>query len=151
MPNAAGARCALFAVAIPLLGCATTHSPREDVRSAVEAANKQFMQAVGRGDAGQLANLYTVDAQLLPPGNPIVTGRQAIQGYWQGAFGAGLKSLMLTTAEVQASEGGAYEVGRYAIPGEGGNNADTGKYVVIWKRDDGQWKLHRDIWNSDKP
>lgn len=22
------------------------------------------------------------------------------------------------------------------------------KYVVVWKRVDGQWRLHRDIWNT---
>jgi ketosteroid isomerase-like protein len=25
---------------------------------------------------------------------------------------------------------------------------DSGKYVVIWKREDGAWKLHRDIWTT---
>jgi len=23
------------------------------------------------------------------------------------------------------------------------------RYVVVWKREGGQWKLHRDIWNSE--
>lgn len=22
------------------------------------------------------------------------------------------------------------------------------KYVVVWKKEDGQWRLHRDIWNT---
>ena len=27
---------------------------------------------------------------------------------------------------------------------------DEGKYVVVWKKqEDGSWKLHRDIWNSN--
>jgi ketosteroid isomerase-like protein len=28
---------------------------------------------------------------------------------------------------------------------------DKGKYIVIWKQEDGQWKLHRDIFNSSMP
>jgi hypothetical protein len=28
---------------------------------------------------------------------------------------------------------------------------DQGKYIVIWKREKGQWKLHRDIFNSSVP
>jgi ketosteroid isomerase-like protein len=28
---------------------------------------------------------------------------------------------------------------------------DQGKYIVIWKQDGGQWKLHRDIFNSSLP
>jgi ketosteroid isomerase-like protein len=28
---------------------------------------------------------------------------------------------------------------------------DKGKYLVLWKKEDGKWKLHRDISNSDLP
>jgi len=28
---------------------------------------------------------------------------------------------------------------------------DKGKYIVIWKQEEGQWKLHRDIFNSSMP
>jgi ketosteroid isomerase-like protein len=28
---------------------------------------------------------------------------------------------------------------------------DEGKYVVIWKRHQGKWKLHRDIWTTSMP
>jgi hypothetical protein len=45
----------------------------------------------------------------------------------------------------------ANEVGKYRITGEGGKLLDTGKYVVVWKREQGQWKLHRDIWNTSMP
>jgi ketosteroid isomerase-like protein len=24
----------------------------------------------------------------------------------------------------------------------------TVKFVVVWKKTDGQWRLHRDIWNA---
>jgi ketosteroid isomerase-like protein len=34
---------------------------------------------------------------------------------------------------------------------EGGQVIDNGKYVVLWRREAGQWKLHRDIWNSSQP
>jgi hypothetical protein len=32
-----------------------------------------------------------------------------------------------------------------------GSILDTGKYIVIWKRENGAWKWHRDIWNSSRP
>jgi ketosteroid isomerase-like protein len=28
-----------------------------------------------------------------------------------------------------------------------GNVVGEGRYIVIWKRTDAGWKLHRDIWN----
>ena len=30
-----------------------------------------------------------------------------------------------------------------------GKEIDKGKYIVLWKMEDGKWKLHRDIFNSD--
>jgi len=45
----------------------------------------------------------------------------------------------------------AYEVGTYAAMGEGGKPLDSGKYVVVWRRDGEAWKLHRDIWNTSMP
>jgi ketosteroid isomerase-like protein len=63
----------------------------------------------------------------------------------------GIKAVMLETVEVEDYGHTAHEVGKYTIQGEGGQVTDTGKYVVIWKQEAGQWKLHRDIWNSSRP
>jgi len=32
-----------------------------------------------------------------------------------------------------------------------GTEVDSGKAIVIWKKEDGEWKLFRDIINSDLP
>ena len=45
----------------------------------------------------------------------------------------------------------AIEVGKFTLQGEGGQTVDEGKYLVVWKQADGQWKLHRDIFNSSMP
>jgi ketosteroid isomerase-like protein len=26
---------------------------------------------------------------------------------------------------------------------------DKGKYVAVWKKENGTWKMYRDIWNSN--
>ena len=43
----------------------------------------------------------------------------------------------------------AHEVGRFVTETADGDHIDHGKYVVIWKRIEGEWKLHRDIFNSN--
>ncbi len=35
--------------------------------------------------------------------------------------------------------------------GDGSKNVDKGKYIVVWKKENGDWKVWRDIWNSDNP
>ena len=150
MVNAPKLRCTLLAAVAVLVGCATT-TTQSNVRPAIEANNAKWAQALGRGDAAAIAALYTPSAQLLPANGNVVSGQQAIQKYWQGAIDSGFKAVTLTTLEVEACGDSAYEVGKYTVPGEGGKVLDTGDYVVIWKRDMGQWKLHRDTWTTNSP
>ncbi len=63
----------------------------------------------------------------------------------------GLKQAKLETVEVEGYENFAIEVGKYTLLGADGRVADAGKYVVIWKTERGNWKLHRDIWNTSQP
>jgi ketosteroid isomerase-like protein len=42
----------------------------------------------------------------------------------------------------------AYEVGAFSASAPDGAVLNSGKYIVIWKRDpNGGWKIHRDIFN----
>jgi uncharacterized protein (TIGR02246 family) len=124
---------------------------QSDVRAAIEAANAQWMAKFNQGDSAGVAALYTANGQLLPPHSDMVSGTQAIAKFWQGAFEAGIKKAKLDTVEAEGHGDMAHEVGKYTLMGDGDKVLDAGKYVVIWKRQDGQWKLHRDIWNSSQP
>jgi len=30
-----------------------------------------------------------------------------------------------------------------------GNTLEKGKFIVLWKEQNGVWKMHKDVWNSD--
>jgi uncharacterized protein (TIGR02246 family) len=121
------------------------------VRAAIEAANQQAMEAFGRQDAAALANVYAEQGALLPPNAERVRGRHAIQQVWQGAFTAGLVGCRIETFEVESAGDVAIEEGRYTLYASDNQVADEGKYIQIWKREAGQWKSYRDIWNSNRP
>lgn len=123
----------------------------QEIREAIEAANEVFVETFGKGDAAGLAALYTEGGQLLPPNAGFQTGRQALQTFWQGAIDAGLEEAKLETLEVEPHGDTAIEVGKYTLYVGGGQEADAGKYIVVWKREGGKWRLHRDIFNSSKP
>jgi ketosteroid isomerase-like protein len=63
----------------------------------------------------------------------------------------GLKEAVLETLELEAHGDTAHEVGRYELKAAGGQVADAGKYLVIWKQESGTWKIHRDIWTTSRP
>jgi uncharacterized protein (TIGR02246 family) len=128
-----------------------TAGSKSDARQAIEAANRNLTASLARGDAAGMATLYTANGQLLPPNSDVASGTQAIQAFWQAVIGMGIKEATLQTGEVEAHGDTAFEVGRFTLKGEGGHVLDQGKYIVIWKQEGGQWKLHRDIWNSSQP
>jgi ketosteroid isomerase-like protein len=109
------------------------------------------MAAFGDGDAAGVAALYTTEGQLAPPNSEVVTGTEGIGGFWQAVMDMGLKIGKLETTELEEYGDTAVEQGRYELADAEGNVADHGKYLVIWKRDGGDWKLHRDIWNTSMP
>jgi uncharacterized protein (TIGR02246 family) len=117
-------------------------------RAAIEAANARFSADFAKGDATAVASHYTAAAWAFPPNGDIVRGREAIGKLWKGVMDAGVKEVKLTTVEVEAHGPAAHEVGTYVLTGEGGKTVDAGKYVVVWKREGGQWRIHRDIWNT---
>jgi len=125
----------------------------ESIRQEIEERNREFVAAFNRGDAAGVAANYTEDALVLPPGAPMVRGRQAIEQFWQSIMGMGVCEVDLRTQEVEASGDLAYEIGAATlkIQSESGPpTTDTVKYVVVWKRRaSGPWQLAADIWNSN--
>ncbi len=122
-----------------------------DVYDAIVAADETFMSTFSQGNAAGIANLYTEDGQFLPPNRDFVTGKQAIQATFQAIMDMGIKAIKIETIEVEGYGDTASEVGRYTLEGEGGQVLDQGKFIVIWKQEAGQWKLHRDIINTSMP
>ncbi|MEO8755396.1 MAG: SgcJ/EcaC family oxidoreductase [Casimicrobiaceae bacterium] len=118
------------------------------VRDGVEAGNRAFIAAFLRGDAQAVANLYTENAQVIAPGAPVARGRTAIAAAWQKAINTGVKDIVLSTADVESAGDLACETGVVRLVARDGGVTE-GRYVVVWKRAHGQWKLHRDIWNVE--
>jgi uncharacterized protein (TIGR02246 family) len=128
---------------------------QQAVRSRIEEVNAQFGAAVSRGDTTAVTALYTDDAVVLPPNAEIVRGKQAIKGLFDGMMQQmGIPQLTLETNEVEEIGDTANEIGQYTLkfqPAGGESVTDIGKYVVIWKREGDDWKLHVDIWNTNSP
>ncbi len=122
-----------------------------DSADAIRAANDRFMDAFNNGDTESLAGLYTAEGQVLPPGGDVITGKAGIQVFWQALVEMGIKSAKLETLELNEYTDTAVEVGKYTLGGEDDQVLDQGKYIVIWRQEDGQWKLHRDIFNTSMP
>jgi ketosteroid isomerase-like protein len=119
-------------------------------KSSVEASNVKFVEAFKKGDSAGVAALYTNDAMIMPPNMATVKGN-SIPGFWGGFMRMGVKDVKLVTDDVEGNAEQLVETGRYEIFGDGNKQLDNGKYIVAWKSVNGEWKMHRDIFNSDMP
>ena len=136
----------LSLVALAWAAAAPAHA--DAVRDAVEAGNRAFVAAFLKGDAAAISHLYTADAQVIGPGALVAKGRPAIAAFWQKAIDAGTKDVKLETAEVESAGDLAVETGTVRLVAKDGAVSGA-RYLVVWKRSDGKWHLHRDIWNSE--
>jgi uncharacterized protein (TIGR02246 family) len=118
--------------------------------SQIDAANQKWMAAYGKGDAAGVAALYTDQAVVLPPGQDMVKGHDAIQKFWGAVMQSGLKVTALHSVSVEQYGNAAREIGTLSgqVPDANKQMTDIeGKYVVVYKRVKGGWKLDSDIWN----
>jgi ketosteroid isomerase-like protein len=121
------------------------------IRDAILQANRKLEQTFTSGNVRAVSSFYTEDAMLLPTGSEPIQGSAAIADFWETVLQMGIKELKIEMREVDAQGATAIELGQYTLRGANGQVLDRGKYIVIWKLIQGEWKLHRDIWNTNLP
>ena len=135
---------------------ATQQRPGGGESAAITAVADAYVKASLAGDVKGIVALYADDAVELPPNEPLVKGRAAIEQYYQKQFGSGkMATFTLTHLDTRASGDIAYDVGTYrqSLTPAGSTTPvnDSGKYTVILKRSAGAWKVAYAIYNSDQP
>jgi ketosteroid isomerase-like protein len=120
------------------------------VKAEIEEANKAFMAFVAAGDSVGLANAYTIDAKFMGAGGPSVEGRADIQTAMSNIVQAGITRVDIRLENVYGTEELIAEEGELTLF-VGDDSVAVEKYIVLWKKEDGQWKLFRDIFNSNLP
>jgi ketosteroid isomerase-like protein len=123
---------------------------QKDRKATTMAANQTFMDVFAKG-ATNMGALYTTNGQLLFANSDIIQGTSAISAFWKGAYQAGMRRMKLETVEAIQEGNIIVEQGRYASYGAKEEQLDKGKYIIIWKQENGVWKLHRDIATTSLP
>lgn len=115
--------------------------------------NRDFAAALNAKDAKAAAALYTMDAVLIPPGESIVQGRDAIEEYWRGALElGGVREVTVETMDALSSGSLGYETGSFVLTADGPDGTpviDKGRYIELLRREpDGTWRSSHGIWNA---
>lgn len=121
----------------------------------IDALDAQWVAAFKAKDFATIESLMAPDALLLVPGAPPVQGPKAVTETWK-SWGE-LPGIAITFSaqrvEAAASADLAYNYGAYtytfAFDSDKGPFVENGKYIVVWKKIDGAWKIAADIFNSN--
>lgn len=121
--------------------------PEAVAKRMIDNVMERYAQAYRSNDPDAMAELYTPGALLLPPGHELVTGRDSVRAFWSRGMEPGFR---MVTMAVDVSGRTGYVVGRYYVPPDDQDDAETGKYIIALRRDrDGAWRITADIWNAD--
>lgn len=137
----------LCVAVIAAIACAP---PAAQESSTLAAMDETWEQAYMSGDPAAVASIYSDDARLFPPNGEMTQGKEAVEAVFGEMMAAGL-GIDLQTLEAMESGDLGYSVGTYELTGPDGNVVDRGKYMDIFRKVGGEWKMTNDIWNSDMP
>lgn len=119
-----------------------------DIHTVIRTLAENFESVFARNDAAGVIDFYTDNAMLLATGFDFIQGKRDIEVYWQGAMDLGIKNARIEALEIEQHGDTAIEVGKYTLTDADDQVMDQGKGIVIWKHEQGSWKIHRDIFNS---
>lgn len=120
-----------------------------DASAHIAEAGRRFLQLFAASDPASIAACYTEDAQILTASMSPVRGRAAIESLFKFTRGPG-HTLEFRTEDLDVVSGTAIEIGAYVRRDSNGSTLDRGRYVVVWKRVGGEWKIHRDLFTTGR-
>jgi uncharacterized protein (TIGR02246 family) len=119
----------------------------------IDELRQAFNSAYNAGNATAIADLLAEDAVWMPPGEPAVVGRSAVESRYAAQFSTTHSSFALNPGEIRVLANLAWLRGSYLrvdTPIAGNpSTMITGKYLMTFSRERGDWKIINDCWNSD--
>jgi len=115
----------------------------------VQSEQGVFMDAFRKGDSIAVADVYTADAKVMNAGRPAAEGRDSIIHFFGRIFKGGPLMITTKTLGVWNNTSMIVEEGKWIMADKNGEAYDHGKYLILWKMENGKWKKFRDCHNSD--
>lgn len=142
---------------VALTACAPAEEAEEPVDRQAEAEaimelERQWSAAFQEGDIDWIVDLHAANGRTLPPGSEPFVGPEAVRQLWTSLYRTEGLSLTFGPTEAHVAEAGdlGYALGTYEMTLPDGTE-DRGKYVVVWVKEAGEWKVAADIFNSNLP
>ncbi|NMM48497.1 YybH family protein [Marinigracilibium pacificum] len=122
----------------------------EDVKKIIDQKNNELEKLYLEGNMDEASKYFTDDVIQLTPNNKPIKGTQMYIDEWNKALGAGKWIFDFRVEDLKYYGDAAVELGSYDLKIEWVDNTmppyeDTGHYMVLWERHDGEWKI---VWDA---
>lgn len=112
-------------------------------RIIIERIDRQFSVDFKNGDSLALAAYYSKDGRF-----GSLKGKDIVAA-WGNSIRQSLKdstkNLIFTTTAFTGDFEFMIDLGFYEFKDDRGDVKDKGRYLVVWKQENGQWKIYRDM------
>lgn len=122
---------------------------------AISAQAKAFSQAFVNGDIETIMAIYSPNAKIINGNDNIENDINVIRGYWTPNLKSSwqLKWHKTQSDELIIDGQLASDIGYYSglsMNEDGRESQFGGAYVIVWRKIDGVWRIHLDMWNDIK-
>jgi ketosteroid isomerase-like protein len=121
------------------------------IRKIIDEKNNEFAKAFVSGDSASMLSNYTTDAKLFPPNSDAVAGKEAIAAVISEYLKYGIKEFKDETTALYGAGDNVVEEGNLFMGDGKDKTIDKGKYICIWRKVNGEWKVSSDMWNTSLP
>lgn len=139
-------------LAFCLAGCEQP-APTAGDDADLAARGEAWAAMAAAGDLDGLVDLYAEDAMVFPPNAEAESGHDAIRESMRPFAEMSEQGIRIDLADRKAVSSGdlGYQTGRFSIASADGELLDRGKFIEIWRKVDGEWKISHDMYSSDLP
>ncbi len=117
-------------------------------RALIEQKNAQFTTAHVTGDVATIDAMFTRDATSFPPGAEPAVGQAALHALTVDFLKVGIRTFTERTTSLYGNSEILIDQGEYELAYGPDSTVERGKYVNVWKQEDGGWKIQTNIWNT---
>ncbi len=116
----------------------------DEVKNIIIEKYENMRVTLKSGDPNYVLNMHTEDAILFLPNGKEVVGMTVLRTFYEQVAATGIDINSTPTSIELLSEDIAYEVGTFISTSKTGIQ-NSAKYINIWKRVEGDWKIFKAI------
>ena len=112
----------------------------------IELRLREYESHLQNGDSIALGNMYMENAEIIPS----TVGRENITKVFGSMIRDSITGSNFKTTKLWGNDQLLVEDGTGTWSHANGTVVGSGRYLLVWKKDEGKWKILRDTWFPDK-